>query len=211
MTIDRDDAPQWLTGFKGQAQVIVFDPPYRTASDSPVRGRIDGAGGQVFGVFGRTHAALVGSFEALVPGGVLVGFCRFKDLPDFGYIASAAGFRLSTAIAWTRSRPGVGGLFRSAWDPITLWCKGTPRAVGSKALRNVVEANPPTGSAKIHPYQKPESLFDYIFQRIVAPGDLVLDPFAGSGSSRAPAQRVGARWRGCDIAGPSATRTGAGR
>jgi tRNA G10 N-methylase Trm11 len=39
----------------------------------------------------------------------------------------------------------------------------------------------------------------HILARACRPSDLVLDPFAGSGSSRDAAARLGLAWRGCDI------------
>ena len=50
-----------------------------------------------------------------------------------------------------------------------------------------------------HPYSKPPELIAYILARACRPGDLVLDPFAGPGSSRDAARKLGLTWRGCDI------------
>ena len=52
-----------------------------------------------------------------------------------------------------------------------------------------------------HPYSKPPAVSEYVLTRVCRQGDLVLDPFAGSGSSRTAAQNLGLglRWKGCDI------------
>jgi tRNA G10 N-methylase Trm11 len=39
----------------------------------------------------------------------------------------------------------------------------------------------------------------HILARACRPGDLVLDPFAGSGTSRDAAVKLGLAWRGCAI------------
>jgi DNA modification methylase len=42
-------------------------------------------------------------------------------------------------------------------------------------------------------------VYEHILARACRPGDLVLDPFAGSGSSRDAAEKLSLTWRGCDI------------
>jgi DNA modification methylase len=49
-----------------------------------------------------------------------------------------------------------------------------------------------------YPTQKTEALLDRIMRTSTNPGDLVLDCFAGSGTTLAVAQRLGRRWIGCD-------------
>ena len=46
---------------------------------------------------------------------------------------------------------------------------------------------------------KPEQLISYIFQLATDPGDLVLDVFAGSGTTAAVAQKMGRRWVACEL------------
>jgi site-specific DNA-methyltransferase (adenine-specific) len=48
--------------------------------------------------------------------------------------------------------------------------------------------------------QKPEALLERILRASSNPGDTVLDPFCGSGSTVAVAQRLGRRWLGIDNA-----------
>ena len=49
-----------------------------------------------------------------------------------------------------------------------------------------------------YPTQKPEALLDRIIQASSNPGDLVLDAFAGSGTTLAVAEKLGRRWIGMD-------------
>jgi hypothetical protein len=88
-------------------------------------------------------------------------------------------------------------LFRASWDPILLAARGVPDAVDRAAVRNVVVADYP--SKRTHPYGKPAEVFRHVFPRVCRPGDLVLDPFAGSGVSRTVALELGLLWAGCDI------------
>jgi len=107
------------------------------------------------------HRALQETARVLVPGGIGVMFADWKRMPDLLYIASISGLRPSTCIAWVRSRPGTGGLFRSAWDPIQIVARGVPRANDRAAIRNVIEADYDT--KRRHPYGKPAKVFQEIF------------------------------------------------
>jgi DNA modification methylase len=49
-----------------------------------------------------------------------------------------------------------------------------------------------------YPSQKPEALLQRILQALSAPGDLVLDPYAGSGTTLAVAAKLGRRFLGID-------------
>ena len=50
-----------------------------------------------------------------------------------------------------------------------------------------------------YPTQKPLALMERILQASSNPGDLVLDPFCGCGTTIAAAQKLGRRWIGIDI------------
>jgi site-specific DNA-methyltransferase (adenine-specific) len=194
--VEYADAQQWLAKQPdGVAKVVVYDPPY--AVGTPVRGREDGAAGSVFGPFSFLSKTLSECARVLVPGGIIMVFADWRRMPDLGYIASTVGLRPSTCIAWVRTRPGTGGLFRASWDPILIVSRGVPSAIDRAAIRNVVVADYP--SRRGHPYEKPAEVFRHVFPRICRPGDLVMDPFAGSGVSKRVAEELGLRWAGCDI------------
>ena len=50
-----------------------------------------------------------------------------------------------------------------------------------------------------YPTQKPVKLFERIIGTVTKPGDVVLDPFCGSGTTLIAAERLGRRWIGIDI------------
>lgn len=205
LVIDHADAREWLAARAGaNASVVVFDPPY--AVGTPVRGREDGSAGSVFAPFGFLHETLRAARGALRQGGICIIFADWRRMPDMAYLCSTVGLRPSTCVAWTRRRPGTGGLLRSAWDPILIASRGVPVAVDRAAIRNVIEADYPT--KRRHPYEKPAAIFETLFPRACAAGDLILDPFAGSGVSGETAVRLGFKWCGCDV-DPDFTRKAA--
>lgn len=50
-----------------------------------------------------------------------------------------------------------------------------------------------------YPTQKPEELIERIILSVTNPGDIVLDCFAGSGSTLVTAEKLNRKWIGCDI------------
>ena len=50
-----------------------------------------------------------------------------------------------------------------------------------------------------HPCQMPEALLERIIRVASSPGDLVLDPFAGSGTTLAAAHKLGRKWLGIEL------------
>jgi modification methylase len=54
------------------------------------------------------------------------------------------------------------------------------------------------GGVKVHPTQKPEALLYRILLACTKPGDVVLDPFFGTGTTGAVAKRLGRRWIGIE-------------
>lgn len=50
-----------------------------------------------------------------------------------------------------------------------------------------------------HPCQMPEVVLERVIRACSNPGDLVLDPFAGSGTTLAVAKRLGRRWCGIEL------------
>jgi DNA modification methylase len=194
--VEHADALDWLPRQEaGSAAAVIFDPPY--SRHSPMRGREDGAAGSVSAPFRFMHQTMALCARAIRPKGIVVIFCDWELLPDIKYIASVSGLREQTHVAWCRTRPGGGGLFRGSCDPILIASRTPPYRVDKAAVKNWIVADYPT--RRRHPYEKPVPVYEHILTRACHSGDLVLDPFAGSASSRDAAEKLGLEWRGSDI------------
>ncbi len=66
-----------------------------------------------------------------------------------------------------------------------------PICTGSERLKD-------SSGAKLHPTQKPEALLHRVLVATSRPGDVVLDPFFGAGTTGAVAKRLGRRWIGIE-------------
>lgn len=70
---------------------------------------------------------------------------------------------------------------------------------GSRFPRDVLRYATPVGTARFHPTQKPVDLLSMLIEQYTQPGELVLDPFAGSGSTLKAAQLTGRRAIGIEM------------
>lgn len=57
-----------------------------------------------------------------------------------------------------------------------------------------------------HPCQLPEAMLERIIKLSSNPGDVVFDPFTGSGTTLAVAARLGRKWLGCELSEDYATK-----
>jgi DNA modification methylase len=73
------------------------------------------------------------------------------------------------------------------------WIKGKkPRRTTDEILRSVWELKVPDGDEHVeHPTQKPIEVFVMPMQQHTYPGDVVYEPFSGSGSQLVAAESVG--------------------
>lgn len=74
--------------------------------------------------------------------------------------------------------------------------------LGGAKPRDVIEVptlNNGMAEKTPHPTQKPEELLRKIVLASSDEGDLVIDPFVGSGTTVVVAEQLGRKWKGCDI------------
>ena len=193
VTIYHGDALEVLPTIAG-ATAVVLDPPYSMIPNAR-GGADDGAAGTSAAPVCLLTETLRETRRLLPEGGAAGIVCDWRRLPDVAYLATLVGLRISTCVAWTRSMPGLGGMFRSAWDPMLVLSVGTPDTRDKAAVRNVVHAEKPRGGE--HPYEKPVGLWAHLLERL--PVGLVVDPFAGTGASGEAARGAGHRWVGIEI------------
>ena len=178
----------------GSVGAVILDPPYSMIPNS-FAGKDDGAAGTSGAPVMLLSETLRHTRRVLRDGGVAALLCDWRRVPDVSYIVAMHGLRISTCVAWTRSGAGMGGLFRSSWDPILVLSVGGPVSKDKAAVKNTVHTT--TRGNGEHPYEKPVAIWTHLLQRI--PETTVLDPFAGSGASWDAALGCGHKWIGFEV------------
>jgi site-specific DNA-methyltransferase (adenine-specific) len=96
-------------------------------------------------------------------------------------------YKIGTTIADNVISHGVGAFNEEA---LTRYTKGP---------ENLLELGFAPGEGGLHPTQKPVALMSALIELTTKPGQIVLDPFAGSGSTLVAAQSLGRSFLGIEI------------
>ena len=144
----------------------------------------------------------------------------YHNIFRVGAILQNEGYWILNDIVWRKSNPMPnfrGTRFTNAHETL-IWASKSPKArytfnyATMKQLNDELQMRSDwslplcTGAerlktadgAKAHPTQKPEALLYRIISATTRPGDVVLDPFFGSGTTGAVAKRLGRRWVGIE-------------
>ena len=114
-------------------------------------------------------------------------------------------FDFKQMVVWDKGPMGMGWHYRRSYETVLVGTK--PGAAcrwydNTKAVENIIR---PGLAPKIipsrdqHPTEKPVELAAHFILLHTKPGDLVLDPFCGSGSTGEAALRLGRRFLGIDL------------
>ena len=167
-----------------------------------------------------TQAWLAAAKRLLRPGGALWVIGTYHNIFRIGALLQDLGFWLLNDVVWRKSNPMPnfrGRRFTNAHETL-LWCapgreaRYTFNYDAMKALNDELQMRsdwliPICGGPerlrgedgrKAHPTQKPEALLHRVLLASSRPGDLVLDPFCGSGTTGAVAKRLGRRFIGIE-------------
>lgn len=129
--------------------------------------------------------------RVLVPGGHALSFIDWRMAATLAAALEAADLRQHPTLVWDKKRIGMGAVFRNQHEFIVHMTAGNPREPFRRDVANVLSFAPIKGGE--HPTEKPETLLRTLLSVVVKPGDVVLDPFAGSGSTLTAAKSLGIR------------------
>lgn len=136
----------------------------------------------------------VEAVRVLVPGSYLLVCCDWRQVPALVPTIGSTGLQYRAQIAWNKGSAGLGLGFRPQSEQILAFSLGAPRV--SEAGSNVITCKR-SGNAH-HPSEKPLELMAELLRVATEPGDLVVDPFCGSGTTGVAAVSMGRLFVGAD-------------
>ncbi|WP_104708449.1 DNA-methyltransferase [Helicobacter ailurogastricus] len=144
----------------------------------------------------------------------------FQNIYRLGALMQDLGFWVINDIIWAKSNPvpNFNGTRLCNAHETLLWCAKDKKASftfnyktlkalnGGKQEKSIWEIPLCVGAErlkdskgqKLHPTQKPERLLEKLLLMATKPGDLVLDPFVGTGTTGAVAKRLGRNFLGIE-------------
>jgi DNA modification methylase len=204
------------------ATLVFSDPPYNVPIDGFVGGKgkvrhrefAMAAGEMSSTEFQAFLATVIGHMTAHSADGALHYLCMdWRHAHDL--LAAADGrYTLKNLAVWVKDRAGMGSLYRSQHELVFVFKYGKGRHRNNVELgrngrdRSNVWQYPSILSTRkgeegdlltLHPTVKPIRLVADAVLDACARGDIVLDPFLGSGTTLMACQRVGRRCYGMEL------------
>ncbi len=171
---------------------------------------------------GFTRDWLAEAKRLLKPDGALWVIGSYHNIYRVGAILQDLGFWILNDIVWRKTNPMPnfrGTRFTNAHETL-IWASQGEKAkyhfnyTAMKTLNDELQMRSDwvlpicsggerlkEGKTKVHPTQKPESLLYRVLLATTEKGDVVLDPFFGTGTTGAVAKRLGRDWIGCEREG----------
>ena len=120
--------------------------------------------------------------------------------------AERAGFRFWKPLVWDKQAIGMGYHYRARYEFILFFEKGK-RRLNDLGVADVISV------PRVHrgyPAEKPPAVSEVLIKQSTTAGEIVVDPFMGSGSVGVAALKNGRRFLGTDL-NPEAVRLSAER
>ena len=201
------------------ARLVLTDEPYNVPiAGNVTKGRhrefVMASGEMSAGEFLAFNEAWM---KAVLPhlheGGLLGTFIDWRGYPTANAAAMKLGLAPLNLIVWAKTNGGMGSLYRSQHELLPLFKKGSAPHVNNVELgkrgrwRSNVWTYPGASSLgsdarrglKDHPTVKPTALLEDALLDVSNRGDIVIDPFLGSGSTLIATETTGRVCRGVEL------------
>ncbi len=194
--------------------LVLTDPPYLISRESGFANVVNGE--SRFAV--RTHygnwdteaefsladlaEAVMEAYRVLRKGGTAVFFFDLWKITLLREMLERARFKTIRLIQWVKTNPVPLNSKRcylsNGIEFALVAIKGWKGAFNSQYDNGVLSAPICRDEGRFHPTQKPLDIMATLIRKHSRPGDLVVDPFAGSGTTGVAALREGRRFAGCE-------------
>ncbi|WP_448140236.1 site-specific DNA-methyltransferase [Sphingopyxis fribergensis] len=207
------DSYRILMGEK-RADMVISDPPYNV----PINGHVSGLGKTKHREFVMAagemsdhefdnflEAACIPMREHSREGALIYLFMDWRHLASLIAVGSRIFTEFKALCVWNKLKGSMGSLYRSQHELVAVFKKGTAPHINNVELgkhgrtRTNIWDCPGMASfgygrdeaLKMHSTVKPVQLIADAIMDCTKPGDIVLDPFGGSGTTALSAERTG--------------------
>jgi site-specific DNA-methyltransferase (adenine-specific)/modification methylase len=210
------DSMQLLLGLPSDFfRLILTDPPYNVSQKNNLhtmkRKGVD------FGAWDKGFdqtSWLSEAVRTLMPGGSIVLWNDWKNLGKISDCLEKLGLKPKRILTWEKNNPFPRNIKRSFTSTTehALWAvKGGAKWVFNNRQKGSYERGVwryPVQRSD-HPTKKPDALFQDIVEILSEPGDWILDPFTGSGTTNYAAEVCGRNHVGIEMNPDFACKAGA--
>lgn len=202
--LGRSDAVRWLRRLPDEsADLVLTDPPYESLEKHRSIGTTTrlkhskASSNDWFSIFpnARFEALLTEIHRVLRPNRHFYLFCDQETMFIVKPIAESIGFRFWKPLIWDKCKIGMGYHYRAQYECVLFFEKGK-RKLNNLSIPDVIAV------PRVHngyPTEKPVELARILITQSTQPGELVVDPFMGSGAFGVAALHCGCSFAGTDV------------
>jgi site-specific DNA-methyltransferase (adenine-specific) len=202
--LTRGDAVTWLRSLRsGSVDLAITDPPYESLEKHRAVGTTTrlkhskSSSNDWFHIFPnlRFPELFAEVHRVLSKDAHFYLFCDQETMFAAKPAAEAAGFKFWKPLVWDKRKIGMGYHYRSRYELILFFEKGK-RKLHDLGIADVIECPRISGG---YPAEKPPQVARVLIEQSSSPGQLVIDPFMGSGSTGVAATGLGRNFLGNDL------------
>jgi site-specific DNA-methyltransferase (adenine-specific) len=208
--LSAQDAVSWLRGQPAETlDLLITDPAYESLEKHRAIGTTTrlkhskSSSNDWFHIFpnARFGELFAEAFRVLRRDTHFYLFCDAETMFVAKPEAERAGFRFWKPLVWDKRLIGMGYHYRARYEFILFFEKGK-RRLNDLGIPDVIAVPRIRGG---YPAEKPPAVSEILIAQSSRPGEIVADPFMGSGSVGVAAARLGRRFLGNDL-NPDAVR-----
>jgi site-specific DNA-methyltransferase (adenine-specific) len=220
----RGDCLKILSDLEENVDIVITDPPYFLSNDGTTcksgkmvsvnKGKWD-KGTDINKIHEFNTSWIKGCQRTLKPNGTMWVFGTQHNIFSVGMAMKQLEMKVLNDIIWKKTAPPPNLACRTFTHSteIILWAAKNKKSKytfnyadmkktnSNKQMKNVWEFNTAGKKEKLygkHPTQKPEALIERLVLASSKEGDLIIDPFCGSGTTGVVARRLGRKFIGIE-------------
>ncbi len=204
------DAVTWLKTLPSDSvDLVVTDPPYESLEKHRAIGTTTrlkhskASSNDWFAIFpnDRFEELFAEIYRVLKRDRHFYLYCDPETMFVAKPLAEQAGFKFWKPIIWDKRRIGMGYHYRARYECILFFEKGK-RKLNDLGVADILE-HPRVSNG--YPAEKPPEVSEILISQSTQTGELVIDPFMGSGSVGVAAIGLGRNFRGNDLCAEALT------
>lgn len=180
--------------------LVLTDPPYGVGTQVSARRSPKDRFPEIVGADEVNTNWLDAAYRTLKDGAALYIFAKWLNFSEWKLAVEDAGFSVKNCIIWDKQQHGTGdlyGAYAPQYEMVLFATKGRHLLRGRRP--DVIRHPKVQPTNLVHPYEKPIGLLEKFILASSDKGALVVDCFAGSGSTGAAARNLNRRYLLCDV------------